>query len=111
MPIVIRFKARERREYEEYKLITDRNKKKSLRNEETGKKISWKHRKTNEQQRKDNIVSSDKAKNKATKRPDDRMSIERPKGKGEVRGKSTPQERGQKKGKSTIRDRSDRKGK
>ncbi len=60
VPIVIRFKARERREYAEYKTMLDRNKKASMRDEKTGKKLSRKHQKINKEQRKQNEVRANK---------------------------------------------------
>ncbi len=70
VPIVIRFKARERREYEAYKAMVTRNKKASMRDEKTGKKVSRKHQKINKEQKKQNIVSASKAaaRNKKYKR-------------------------------------------
>ena len=50
-------------------MIADRNKKKSMRNETTGKKISRKHRKTNDQQREGNEMRSDKAKTAVGRKP------------------------------------------
>jgi hypothetical protein len=59
--LVIRFKARERREYEEYKTMLNRNKKASMRDEKTGKKLSRKQQKINKDQKKQNAVSASKA--------------------------------------------------
>lgn len=61
VPLVIRFKARERREYEEYKTMLNRNKKASMRDEKTGKKLSRKQQKINKDQKKQNAVSASKA--------------------------------------------------
>lgn len=70
MPIVIRFKARERREYAEYKTMLNRNKKASMRDEKTGKKLSRKHQKINKAQKEQNTISAAKAaaRNKRAKR-------------------------------------------
>jgi len=70
VPLVIRFKARERREYADFKTMLNRNKKASMRDEKTGKKVSRKHQKINKEQKKQNIVSATKAaaRNKKYKR-------------------------------------------
>lgn len=77
VPIVIRFKARERREYEEFKVMMDRKKATSMRDEKTGKKLSRRQQITNNQQKKDNALRAARAKHKNEEREQEERALSR----------------------------------